>query len=124
LGHLRNQKLLAAWLITITWRESRRTIKRTPVQEELDENLEDDQSPPLDQVQRWEQQHIVRQALRQLESPGRELLTSLFLETPTPSYREIAERLQMPVGSIGPTRARYFKKLEAILLSMGFDPAF
>ncbi len=121
LSRLRNQKLLAAWLITITWRESRRTIKRTPIQDGLDEDMEDGQSPPIDQLQRWEQQHIVRQALRQLEPPGRELLTILFLETPTPSYREVAKRLQMPIGSIGPTRARYFKKLEAILVSMGFE---
>ncbi len=38
-----------------------------------------------------------------------------------PEYREIAKQLGVPVGSIGPMRARAFKKLETILLSMGFD---
>ena len=121
LSRLRDQKVLVAWLITITWREARRVAKHTPKQSDLDEDMEDNQSPPLDQLQRWEQQHMVHQALGQLESPCRELLTILFLETPTPSYEEIAKRLGMPIGSIGPTRARSFKKLETILVSMGFD---
>jgi RNA polymerase sigma factor (sigma-70 family) len=121
LSRLRNQKLLAAWLITITWREARRVVKLTHIPNDLDEDMEDNQSPPLEQVQLWERQHIVRQALGQLESPCRELLTILFLETPTPSYEEIAKRLGMPIGSIGPTRARSFKKLESILASMGFE---
>ena len=124
LARLRNQKLMAAWLITITWREARRVAKHTHIQNDLDEDMEDNQSPPLDQLQRWEQQHIVHQALRQLESPCRELLTILFLETPTPSYEEIAKRLGMPIGSIGPTRARSFKKLESILVSMGLDATY
>ena len=36
----------------------------------------------------------------------------------------IASQLDMPVGSIGPTRARCFKKLEKILLDMGYEPVF
>jgi len=32
-----------------------------------------------------------------------------------PSYAEVASRLKMPVGSIGPTRARCLTKLKAFL---------
>ena len=124
LSQLRNQKVLAAWLITITWRESRRVLKLARNQDGLDEKIEDDQPPPPDQVQARERQHIVHQALSQLGSPCRELLTILFLETPTPRYEEIAKRLGVPVGSIGPTRARCFKKLEALLVSIGWDAIF
>jgi RNA polymerase sigma factor (sigma-70 family) len=124
LSRLRNQNVLAAWLITITWRESRRLIKLARNQDGLDEKIEDDQPPPPDQVQTWERQHMVHQALGQLGSPCRELLTILFLETPTPRYEEIAKRLGVPVGSIGPTRARCFKKLEALLVSIGCEAIF
>ena len=45
----------------------------------------------------------------------------LFLEQGAPDYETIAEQLDMKVGSIGPTRARCFRKLEAILLEMGIE---
>jgi hypothetical protein len=50
-----------------------------------------------------------------------ELLSTLFLEPGEPSYEAIAERLDMTLGSIGPTRARCFKKLEKILVELGLD---
>jgi DNA-directed RNA polymerase specialized sigma24 family protein len=43
----------------------------------------------------------------------------MFLVPETPSYETIAERLGMKVGSIGPTRARCFEKLQRILEEMG-----
>ncbi|MES4787529.1 MAG: sigma-70 family RNA polymerase sigma factor, partial [Nitrospiraceae bacterium] len=49
---------------------------------------------------------------------------ALFLETSTVSYEKIAKRLGIPLGSIGPTRARCFKKLETIMSSMGIDGSF
>ena len=36
-------------------------------------------------------------------------------DDPKPSYDEIAERLGIPVGSIGPTRARCLEKLRRLL---------
>jgi DNA-directed RNA polymerase specialized sigma24 family protein len=60
-------------------------------------------------------------ALKHLEARCRELLMALFLESATPSYEELSKRLDIPVGSIGPTRARCFKKLEDKLVEIGFD---
>jgi DNA-directed RNA polymerase specialized sigma24 family protein len=37
------------------------------------------------------------------------------------AYDALAARLGMPLGSIGPTRARCFRKLEASLRTMGID---
>ena len=65
----------------------------------------------------------MRQALRRLDDGCRELLTALFLDPAGPSYEAIAARLGMPVGSIGPTRARCFRKLEALLRETGIDAA-
>jgi hypothetical protein len=60
-------------------------------------------------------------ALDQLEPVGQQLLRALFLEQPTPSYEKVADRLGLAVGSIGPARARYLKKLETILTSLGAE---
>jgi DNA-directed RNA polymerase specialized sigma24 family protein len=34
---------------------------------------------------------------------------------PPPSYQDVAETLTMPVGSIGPTRARCLERLRTLL---------
>ncbi len=121
LPHLHDQTRLAAWLITITHREAKRVSKHLPASAELDEAAEDGNDPPLEQVQALERQHLVLQALEQMGSPCRELLTALFLDPDPLSYEKLAARLGIPVGSIGPTRARCFKKLESILLALGVD---
>ena len=46
---------------------------------------------------------MLRQAVNCLTGAERRLLALLFSDPPT-SYVEIAEELDMPVGSIGPTR--------------------
>lgn len=122
LESLRDQKLVAAWLITTTHRECSRIVKRFPNELELDESLADDEELSLDELEIMEYRYVVRAAIDRLEPSCRELLTALFLEAPTPSYQEIAGRLGIATGSIGPTRARCFEKLEKLLIEMGFEP--
>lgn len=120
LGSLRDEKLLAAWLITITQRECQRLFKSHSIPlDELQESTKDPSMSLTDQAEAWERQHLVRQALLQLEPICRNLITSLFLDSQNPSYRQIGSSLNLPPGSIGPTRARCLKKLEAILVAMG-----
>jgi RNA polymerase sigma factor (sigma-70 family) len=121
LGSLQNRKSLAAWLITITSRETWHFSTRRRPTQELDEEMADDKDLPPDQAQQWERRQIVWQALEQLGNPCRELLTALFLIPDPASYAQIARKLKIPVGSIGPTRARCFKKLEALLVTMGYS---
>jgi RNA polymerase sigma factor (sigma-70 family) len=120
LSTLRDQTLLAAWLIRITHRVTLHHRKSQHNHSELDEALADENDLPDDQVARLEAQNLVHRALAQLDPHSRELLKAFLQESP-PSYEEIAKRLGCPVGSIGPTRARSFKKLEAILLKMGVE---
>ena len=70
-----------------------------------------------------ESMHAVREALERLGEPCRSLLTALFRED-SPSYPRISAELGMPVGSIGPTRARCLGKLRELLAKAGFgtDP--
>ena len=124
LSTLKNEKSLTAWLITITRRESLRIAKSQSYHGELDETIEDNSSNVVEQVQQWERRQMIQQALKKLEPRCRELLTLLFFESSPLRYEQIAERLGIPVGSIGPYRARCFKKLEKVLKDMGFDGNF
>ncbi|RJL34387.1 RNA polymerase sigma factor [Bailinhaonella thermotolerans] len=56
----------------------------------------------------------LRQAVGELSEPCRSLLR-LLLDAQQPTYAELAERLGMPVGSVGPTRARCLARLRAIV---------
>jgi RNA polymerase sigma factor (sigma-70 family) len=118
---LRDQTRLSAWLITIAHRESLRLRKLQPTATELEDADDEHGAVPPDQIQAWEQQHLVHQALDQLGSPCRDLLKALFIETGDSTYEEIAARLGIPRGGIGPTRTRCFKKLEAILIALGIE---
>ncbi len=126
LSTLRDQKLLTPWLIRVTHREAIRFCKQvrgvaTEEEAELDETTPDGAEPAIDQARRWERQQYVRQALEQLDPRCRALLTALFLDSNSQTYAEIAAKLDIDVGSIGPTRSRCFKKLEQILRAMGVD---
>ncbi len=118
---LRDKKLLAAWLIRITHRECLHLRERSQDLDEIPESLPSADPPAEDEVEIWEKQHLVRLAISLLEPRCQELLKALFLESPSPRYEVLAERLDIPVGSIGPTRSRCLKKLEAIFQEMGVD---
>lgn len=123
LGDLRDQTRLSAWLITTTQRECWRLAKRGDrnAGAALDDGIADDAPSPAEEVSRLELEHAVRDAMRRLDERCRALLTALFLEPTPPAYDALAARLGMPLGSIGPTRARCFRKLEASLRTMGID---
>ena len=62
-----------------------------------------------------EQQQAVRQAIAALSERCNQLLTRLFYQKEDLSYQEIARQMDMPVASIGPTRARCLEKLKKLL---------
>ncbi len=123
LDTVRDAERLSPWLIRTTHRVCYRVGKRSRRYAELDGVIEDVASPADDDAAECEQRHQVRQALDRLGGRCQELLTALFLAPGTPSYETIAEELGMKVGSIGPTRARCFAKLEKILAEMAIPPA-
>ena len=120
---LRDHSLLSAWLIRIAQREAIHFLKNgAPAEEATEELSDDDAAIHLEQIQRLEAQHAVHQAVEQLDAHCRAML-ELFLSSANPTYEQVAASLGCPVGSIGPTRARCFKKLEAMLREMGVDMA-
>jgi RNA polymerase sigma factor (sigma-70 family) len=68
---------------------------------------------PSDALEEIENQHQVRQALLRLGPRCRRLLTSLFYHSSDqpPSYESVSQELGIPIGSIGPTRARCLQQL-------------
>jgi RNA polymerase sigma factor (sigma-70 family) len=79
-----------------------------PVQEY---GAEQDPEPDTDLLRR-ELAETVRQGLAELPAAQQRLLELLVCERRL-SYREISRILAMPVGSIGPTRARSLARLRA-----------
>ena len=61
----------------------------------------------------------LRGAILAMAEKCRRLLTLLYIEEDV-SYQDISESLNMPVGAIGPTRARCLSKLRRDLQSGGF----
>lgn len=122
LSQLEDRSRVTAWLITTAHRESWRVGKRAGKYPQLDERIHDVSAPDEDELLRWERQHLIREGLKRLGGKCEALLSELFLAKSEVSYEDVAERLGIPVGSIGPTRARCMKKLEEILLQMGYRP--
>lgn len=110
-----------AWLVTTAKRESLRLLAEAARQtggEEAEAVLEALADPaPLQDRQLADLQDLdrLRQAVDRLEPRDRQLVELLFLQEEPLPYDEIARRLRMPEGSIGPTRARCLQKLRRLL---------
>ncbi len=116
---LRDTTRLAAWLVTTTHRESWRVSKLSRNKTELHEFQVDPSTPHAEIVELAERDQRVRESMGKLDDRCRDLLTALFLDPDPASYDQVALRFGMPIGSIGPTRARCFKKLERFLIEAG-----
>jgi RNA polymerase sigma factor (sigma-70 family) len=127
LAALRETAALAGWLHRILHRECLRAVHRShrevPVLErELGDPLASARvalraappQPPEEQVIRTAQLAALRAAVRLLPSREQALMT-LLSDAREHSYTEIARTLGLPVGSIGPTRARCIAKLRPLL---------
>jgi RNA polymerase sigma factor (sigma-70 family) len=130
-GELRCAAALAGWLYTIARRESRRAVarrNRETVRLKTIDPLDDADEPnskihscqpaPEVVVLRAEQRALLRLAWDQLSERDRELL-SLLMDEPRQPYAEISRQTGLPIGSIGPTRARCLARLRTQLEALG-----
>lgn len=79
------------------------------------ERIADDAPLPEALLADLQLQHRLHTALARLEPRARQLLELLFLQDEPLPYAEIARRMAMPEGSIGPTRARALERLRQLL---------
>jgi RNA polymerase sigma factor (sigma-70 family) len=110
---------VGAWLATTARRESLRVLgmsaRQVPTGDESELEPRGRPQPELDEaLLAAERDADVRWALEQLPPRCAEMLELLMGDEPL-SYSELSERLNIPIGSIGPTRARCLRKLRAIL---------
>lgn len=109
---------VAAWLATTTRRECLRQLRRAgreqPV-ELVSLDVIDLGTAPLDAgLLREERDAELWRAVEALPERCRALLRVLMADPP-PAYDVVAAALDMPVGSIGPTRSRCLDRLRRVL---------
>nr|MBC7245182.1 sigma-70 family RNA polymerase sigma factor [Chloroflexota bacterium] len=133
LPNLRAPQGLAAWLITTTKRTSWNVLRKRS--RELPQSVarqgDAQPNPPTEEwllsghpdESTWVDQALVREALERLGGRCKELLQLLYYDPTEPSYEQISQRMRLPLGSIGPTRARCLQKMRKILQAMGMDKA-
>jgi RNA polymerase sigma factor (sigma-70 family) len=111
---------IGAWLATTSRRESLRIATRQaplPATDAMD-LIADDKADPLDaDLLREEQVRAMRIAGERLPLRCQRLLGLLMGDDNLP-YKEIGELLNMPIGSIGPTRGRCLEHLRQLLADM------
>ena len=117
---------LGGWLATTARRECLRLAIRgqraAPLTEREDAVADRVSTEPEvdEQLVALERQAAVRAAIRQLPTASQALLELLMADPPL-SYAEISAKLDIPVGSIGPTRGRLLRKLAHLLAAEGIS---
>ncbi len=123
LDGLHDDSRLGSWLVTVarrhTWRLLERN-RRVSASERL-EGADVAESAVLlgksdaGSIEHWELTEWLDAGLSKIGAACRELLLALYFQPEGSSYAEVAARLGMPVGSIGPRRARCLKSLRQVL---------
>lgn len=126
LDDLRHPELVGAWLASTARHESLRVIRlsgrQVPSGGEHELDVADTLAPPPDaKLLASERQAAVWAALPTLPFHCQQLLRTLMAEPP-PTYEEISRALDMPIGSIGPTRGRCLEHLRRRLEGGSTDP--
>ncbi|HLM60336.1 MAG TPA: sigma-70 family RNA polymerase sigma factor [Pyrinomonadaceae bacterium] len=124
LDAIEQPQYLRAWLTTtarhktihLIQRETRgKTASLFDDENNLRYEVQDETPPPDENLIRLEKEIQVEAAIGKIDERCRRLLWLLYFETETISYDRIADMLNIPVGSIGPTRARCLQKLAKFL---------
>lgn len=115
LDRLREPRALPGWLATTARREALRTVESARRSTSVDPqgSAWDGQASDADvsdELLREELHRAVRAGLAELPTQRRRLLEMLMGDPPVP-YEEISSTLGIPVGGIGPTRARALRQL-------------
>jgi RNA polymerase sigma factor (sigma-70 family) len=115
LGKLREPAALPGWIATTTHRECLRVVTAARKTERLGTGLDDalqfvDDTIIDEEILMAERNAALRAAFAELPPKYQQLLAMLISDPPY-SYAEISEKLQIPVGSIGPQRARCLERL-------------
>jgi RNA polymerase sigma factor (sigma-70 family) len=125
LDRIHNPDGLGAWLATTARHECLRLIRLRGRELATDESslFDAPTDDPVDErLITRERDRALQRALRTVGERCQSLLRMLAAPDP-PSYEEIGAALGMPIGAIGPTRARCLEKLRRSPDLVGLGPA-
>lgn len=117
LNVLEQPERIGAWLVTTAKRETWSRRRGADYAQDAGVAVEQLNDPILEEatseemIVQYERQTAVRRALSLLEEKCQKLLQLLYYTPEKVEYSEIARQLNIPVGSIGPNRARCLEKL-------------
>jgi RNA polymerase sigma factor (sigma-70 family) len=122
LDRIREPRAVGGWLATTARHESLRVLRRgersrPAAEEELDAIEDPGAGIEVDLVDADEAAALWA-ALEELDDRCRSLLRVLMADPP-PAYEQVAAALDMPIGSIGPTRRRCLGRLREHLRTRG-----
>ncbi len=125
LGKLREPAALPGWLATTTARECLRVVTASRKSQRLGTQLDEaaqfkDDTVIDEEMLMAERNAALRAAFAELP-PRCQRLLGMLLSDPPHSYAEISAALDIPVGSIGPQRARCLERLRrsSTLMALG-----
>jgi RNA polymerase sigma factor (sigma-70 family) len=126
LDSLREPEHVGAWLVTTARRECLATQRRgARVRMDLPDSWAEEVPAPGDPLDeallREERDAALWKAFSALTARCQSLLRVLMADPP-PSYDEVSGALDMPVGSIGPTRQRCLRSLREIMAAGTTSP--
>jgi RNA polymerase sigma factor (sigma-70 family) len=121
---LRDPGAIGAWLATTARRQCfsvvRSRRREHPVEQVDGLDAADRDPSPEDEVAARDRDARVRAAFHRLPIRDRRLLICL-MNSPRCSYADVSASLGIPVGSIGPTRARSLDRLRRELAAVGIN---
>jgi RNA polymerase sigma factor (sigma-70 family) len=112
-GRLRDPAAVAGWLVTTARRECLKLMQyrgREQLTDEPERGVPCERAEPDRELLAAERRELVNGALAELPDRPRTLMRVL-VDRPELSYEEVGRMLDMPIGSIGPTRARALDRL-------------
>lgn len=122
---LRAATRLDAWLYSIAYRAALDVIaRRRPEQrvEEVHEAFLADEGERADEaIARLDDASRIRDVVAALDAKCRLLIEALYLADPARSYKDISESAGLPMGSIGPMKARCLDKLRKRLAAVSSE---
>ena len=127
LDEIEQPEKIRSWLVTTakfkTWGliRSEKGFYSAQSEEEMELEMANlpDASPLADAILiELEDQHLIRTALKELETRCQKILSMIYLQDAAASYAEVAIEIGVGETSISPMRARCLKKLAKILQSL------
>jgi RNA polymerase sigma factor (sigma-70 family) len=122
LHRLRDPERVGTWLAATTRHEALRTLRRAQRQLPVGDDAELDAElgrtgPPVDSPEARalaaERSDLLWRAFAALP-PRCQTLLRVLMADPPPSYQQVAVAMDMPIGSIGPTRGRCIDRLRQL----------